>query len=264
VLESIHAKLTKKPVALERLRKKAGLDADVFDKAVEKLVVHGGAVSSEDGEVTRGAAAWKPTYVAQRDHKLAQLQVMARFAESHGCRMVHMIRHFGDREDTGEPCGICDVCAPERCIARAASASRPRSSGRRSRGSSRRWPTAAGQATGRLHREAFADGTLDRRSFEHLLGGLVRAGLVTLTEASFEKDGKVIPYQRVALTPEARGPGAPAAGVALTITPAKKPRRTKSKPGAAKSRPGAAKSKPGATKSKWFFIHKHKKKRSPG
>lgn len=199
------------------------------------------------------------------NHKLAQLQVMARFAESHGCRMVHMIRHFGDREDTGQPCGICDVCAPERCIAR-----RLREPTQVERASITRILSAladgGAQATGRLHREAFADGTLDRRSFEHLLGGLVRAGLVMLTETSFEKDGKVIPYQRVALTPEARGPGAPAAGVALTITPASKPRRSKSKPGAPKGKPGAPKSKPGAKKSKWFFIHKHKqkKKRSPG
>jgi DNA topoisomerase-3 len=49
----------------------------------------------------------------------------------------------------------------------------------------------------------FGDG-LDRRSFEHLLGGLVRAGLVRVSEESFEKDGKRIEYQRASLTREAR------------------------------------------------------------
>jgi hypothetical protein len=65
----------------------------------------------------RGHARRRPRlagpYVVQREHKLLQLQVIARFAVSHGCRMVHLVRHFGDQEDSGEPCGICDVCAPD-------------------------------------------------------------------------------------------------------------------------------------------------------
>jgi superfamily II DNA helicase RecQ len=27
--------------------------------------------------------------------------------------MIALVRHFGDDEDTGHPCGRCDVCAPE-------------------------------------------------------------------------------------------------------------------------------------------------------
>ncbi len=79
---------------------------------------------------------------------------MGRFAESHGCRMVHMIRHFGDQEDSFAPCGLCDVCAPEKCIAR------------RFREPSRAEATAITrilealarddeQATGKLYRETF-------------------------------------------------------------------------------------------------------------
>jgi superfamily II DNA helicase RecQ len=28
------------------------------------------------------------------------------------CRMVTLVEHFGDRHDAGQPCGLCDVCAP--------------------------------------------------------------------------------------------------------------------------------------------------------
>ena len=61
-----------------------------------------------------------------------------------------------------------------------------------------------GQATGRLHRELFGDGGLDRRSFEHLLGALASAGLVEVRDASFQKDGERIDFKRVSLTDEGR------------------------------------------------------------
>jgi DNA topoisomerase-3 len=31
--------------------------------------------------------------------------------------MIALVRHFGDSEDSGEPCGHCDVCAPVARIA---------------------------------------------------------------------------------------------------------------------------------------------------
>ena len=63
------------------------------------------------------------------------------------------------------------------------------------------------QPTGRLFREAFRDESIDRRTFEHLLGGLGRAGLVKVTEASFEKAGERVAYQRASLTEAGRGRG---------------------------------------------------------
>jgi DNA-binding transcriptional ArsR family regulator len=179
---------------------------------------------------------------------------MGRFAESHGCRMVHMIRHFGDQEDNGAPCGLCDVCAPNNCIAR------------RFREPSRAEETAIArilealarddeQATGKLHRETFPDGGLDRRAFEHILGGLVRAGLVILSEESFEKDGKEITYQRATLTYEGRERGRDGTGISLTLEPTKK---VKAKRGASSSASSAS-SKKSDAKSKWFFINRNKR-----
>ena len=183
---------------------------------------------------------------------------MGRFAESHGCRMVHMIRHFGDQEDSGAPCGICDVCAPERCIAR------------RFREPSQAEGTAITrilealarddeQATGKLHRETFPDGGLDRRSFEHLLGGLVRAGLVILSEESFEKDGKEITYQRATLTYEGRERGRDGTWISLTVEPTKKVKAKRGSSSSASSSSSSASSKKSDAKSKWFFINRNKR-----
>ena len=265
VLESIYAKLTKKPVDRDKLRTKLHMDPDRFDKALEKLGIHGGAESTPEGEVVRGAETWKKPYLAQRDHKLTQLQVMGRFAESNGCRMVHMIRHFGDQEDDGAPCGICDICAPNNCIAR------------RFREPSRAEETAIArilealarsdeQATGKLHRETFPDGGLERRAFEHILGGLVRAGLVILSEESFEKDGKEITYQRATLTYEGRERGRDGSGISLAVQPVKKEkvkRRAASSSGSSSSSPASSAAK-GEAKSKWFYINRNKRaKKTP-
>ena len=201
-LERLWGLLGKKGQAKEDVLVRLGVDPVLFEKAIEKLWVHGGAVIDESGGVIRGEAAWRDAYTVQRDYKRAQLAEVSRFAGGHGCRMLHLVRHFGDQEDTGAPCGICDVCAPGDCVAR-----RFREPSRAEDAALARILAALesgdGQPTGRLHREVFGDG-LDRRSFEHLLGGLVRAGLVRVSEESFEKDGKRIEYQRASLTREAR------------------------------------------------------------
>lgn len=257
VLESIYTKLTKKPVDRDKLRGKLHMDPDKFDKALEKLGIHGGTSTTLEGEIIKGTDGWKKPYLVQRDHKLEQLQVMGRFAESHGCRMVHMIRHFGDQEDSFAPCGLCDVCAPNNCIAR------------RFREPSRAEETAIArilealsrsdeQATGKLHRETFPEGELDRRAFEHILGGLVRAGLLILSEESFEKDGKEITYQRASLTYEGRERGRDGAGISLTLEPKKKEKARRGSASSATASSASSSTKSDA-KSTWFFINRNKR-----
>ena len=73
---------------------------------------------------------------------------MARYAEAHGCRMVGLVRHFGDQEDSGEACALCDACAPGKCYVRRfrtpTSASwRAKRSSPNSRPHGRRRPTTA-------------------------------------------------------------------------------------------------------------------------
>ncbi len=44
-----------------------------------------------------------------------------------------------------------------------------------------------GVTTGQLYKEICPENVADRKSFEHLLGGMVRAGLLKLQEDAFEK-----------------------------------------------------------------------------
>ncbi len=200
-LERIFRALKAEPQVDGQVRTRLGMDEELFEKALEKLWIHGGALVDSDGNVAAGAAAWERPYVAQRDHKLEQLELMSRYAESHGCRMLHLVRHFGDQEDSGEACGICDACAPADAGVR-----RRRPLNALERSLVDRVLTALrsrdGQSTGQLYRETCPEELSDRKSFERLLGGMVRAGLLRITEAEFEKEGRTIRFQRAMLTPE--------------------------------------------------------------
>ncbi|HEX4496661.1 MAG TPA: HRDC domain-containing protein, partial [Thermoanaerobaculia bacterium] len=215
-LERIFRALKAEPQIDGQVRKRLGMDEEVFEKALEKLWIHGGALVDPDGNVAVGAAAWQRPYTAQRDHKLEQLELMSRYAESHGCRMLHLVRHFGDQEDSGEACGLCDACAPADAGVR-----RRRPLNALEKSLVDRVLTALrgrdAQSTGQLYRETCPEALSDRKSFERLLGGMVRAGLLRIAEDEFEKDGKTIRFQRAILTPEGyRGEPDALAGVEQT------------------------------------------------
>jgi DNA topoisomerase-3 len=236
VIKKIYNALSDKPRLREALRVKLDMDAQVFEKALEKLWIHGGALMDAEWSVSRGNEDWVDTYVAQRNHKLASLHQMSRFTDGHRCRMLDLVRHFGDQEDSGEPCGLCDICAPDQCLARkfrAPSGAEEEAIGKIVAALSRE----EDQATGKLFRETSPEGKLDRKSFEHLLGGLVRAGHLTLREDSFEKDGSTIHFQRATLTFAGRrlvGTTVHLDGISLAEAIAPKKRKAKSK-SAAKS-----------------------------
>jgi len=62
------------------------------------------------------------------------------------------------------------------------------------------------------------EGAIARRDFERVLGGLARAGLVRLEDASFEKDGKSIAFRKVHLTMDGRAEVKAGEEIAFTIT----------------------------------------------
>jgi len=148
VLEKLFTALKPKGVTAQTLRKKSRVAKADFEKALEKLWVHGGVKGVIEDELGRGHDDWRAPYAAQRALRVEQLALMARFAEGRSCRMLGLVRHFGDQEDSGKACGLCDVCAPEASIkgllpppqavqaAVAASAARPR--GKRGRKGAKR------------------------------------------------------------------------------------------------------------------------------
>jgi DNA topoisomerase III len=204
VLEALYRILPDAPVPIAELSRRARLAPDQVETALDKLWIHGGAVV--DGETARrGRPGWRHTYVRQREHKREQLDEILRFADSHGCRMLRLLHHFGDEEDRTRPCGRCDACAPRETVVRKWRPPTRHESERLLRilESLRQRDR---QASGQLHREV-AEAVPERRDFERLLGGLTRAGFVRLQADTFEKDGRTITFQRAALTREGRAAG---------------------------------------------------------
>ncbi|HXB67512.1 MAG TPA: DNA topoisomerase 3 [Candidatus Acidoferrales bacterium] len=199
MLEYIFARLRPEPQEKEALRPQVRLDDDEFDRALEKLWIHGGAVVDFAENISRGHDRWRDSYIAQSEQKQQQLNLMLRYAESNQCRMAALVRHFGDLADGRKPCGICDFCAPEQCIGQHF---RPATDGERkaARRALAELAEEGSTSTGRLHAEVFPRGDMLRDDFEQVLGALARAGLVRLTEEVFEKDGRSIAYRRVHLT----------------------------------------------------------------
>ena len=191
------------PELLKRTR--VSLDQEALDKALEKLIIHGGASLDYEGFVTRGHDSWRKPYLAQSTHRGSQLERVIRFAESGECRMVQLVRHFGDTEDDSLGCGICDVCAPGASLTQTA---RPLDANElglahalvASLGGSGYGGGA--KSTGKLHSELCAKNGMTRDAFEDLLAALATAGFVRLDDATFEKDGRTIPYRKASLTHE--------------------------------------------------------------
>ncbi len=201
VLDRLFATLRDEPQEKAGLQSKLRIDPDLFDKALEKLWVHGGGVLDYAERITRGQPSWRDSYIAQGDQKRSQIDLMIRYAETNQCRMSTLVRHFGDVADGQKSCGICDFCAPSQC---AAQRFRTATDGERSAllRVIDELQSGGTRATGRLHSELFPGNELSRDTFEEVLGGMARAGLVRLSDASFEKDGKTIPYRKVSLTRE--------------------------------------------------------------
>jgi DNA topoisomerase III len=236
VLDRLFAALRDEPQEKAALQSKLGIDADLFDKALEKLWIHGGGVLDYAERITRGQPSWRDSYIAQGDQKRSQIDLMIRYAETNQCRMSTLVRHFGDAADGQKPCGICDFCAPSQCAAQ-----RFRTATSAERAALLRvvdaLQTSGTRATGRLHSELFPNNEMSRDTFEEVLGGMARAGLVRLSDASFEKDGKTIPYRKVTLTREGESfkPGLPVEFVMKeTGKPSKRKRKKKALSPAAK------------------------------
>ena len=152
--------------------------------------------------LSRGTDDWRDSYIAQGDQKQSQIEAMIRYAQSNQCRMSSLVRHFGDTADSQKPCGICDFCAPESCVAQ------------RFRDATEQEQTVARdvmnalrmnrKSVGKLHTELCGKNGMDRDGFEELMGAMARAGLVRLVDSVFEKDGKQIPFRLASLTGDAK------------------------------------------------------------
>jgi superfamily II DNA helicase RecQ len=202
-LERIHRRLSTEPLHRDDLRAALRMDAEIFEKALEKLYIHGAVTVTYDDQVSLGSGAgnWRKTYRSQADHRRQQLDLVARYAEGHACRMASLVAHFGDTADSRRLCGQCDFCSPERAIAqsfRGLTAQEEQAA----RGILKLLRSGPSPSTGRLYKELYPREEIRRNDFDAVLGALAAAGLVRIEEASFEKDGKPVNYRKAALTRE--------------------------------------------------------------
>ena len=198
VLRRIYDRLTEDKTPAESLRDELNMEQEEFDNALEKLWIHGGALVDPNETIRRGHNKWHITYKIQSDHRLSQIDEISRFAGSFSCRMLYLVQHFGDREDNGRPCGLCDFCAPENGIS---SFSR-KPDIQEERVISEVITTLKSVdslSTGRLYNGACPGSVFSRSDFENLLRSLAKADLITLSEATFEKKGEIIHYKRAEL-----------------------------------------------------------------
>jgi superfamily II DNA helicase RecQ len=198
-LQQVFKALREEPQAVEELRAKAKLGEEEFDKALEKLEIHGGARMDFGGNVTVGGPGWKKTYAVQAQYRAEQFEKVLRFTTQNECRMGALVRHFGDVEDASRPCGLCDVCDPAGAVLRLF---------RRASAEEQRIAQAIVddlrpvnyKAAGTLQRNLELVGRMGRDEFDGLLGAMVQAGLVEIEEAEFEKNGEVLKFRKVRLT----------------------------------------------------------------
>jgi DNA topoisomerase-3 len=203
VLDEVYKVLTEQKQPRSVLEKRLGMSEILFEKALEKLWVHGGAAVDPAENVRRGEAAWRKSYIEQCRHKRVQLEQISRYSDSHACRMLSLLEYFGDVEDLATACGACDICAADRCaVLRYRQPTRQESEVIEHIVAALREQDR--QPVGRLYNAGLWDPDLDRRKFEKLLGALARSGLVRLSVESFDKGGESIEYRRATLTPEGR------------------------------------------------------------
>jgi RecQ family ATP-dependent DNA helicase len=198
-LQQVFRALGENPQPVEELRAASKLGEEEFDKALEKLEIHGGARVDFGGSVTAGGTGWKKTYTIQAQYRAEQFEKVLRFTTSSECRMAALVRHFGDVEDARRTCGICDVCDPAGAVLRLFR--RPTAVERAMvQAIAGELRTVDYKATGTLQRNLDPAGRMSRNEFDNLLDAMVRATLIEIEEAEFEKNGKVIRFRKVRLT----------------------------------------------------------------
>ena len=195
-LNQVFHVLSEQPQPAEELRAASKLADEEFDKALEKLEIHGGARVDFGGGVTLGAAAWKKTYGVQAQFRAEQFAKVVQFTVSSDCRMAALVRHFGDVDDASTRCGICDVCDPAGAELRQF---RRASSGERAMVQRiiEELRPVDNRATGTLQRSV---DVASREEFDALLDAMTRLALIEIEEAEFEKEGEVIRFRKVRLT----------------------------------------------------------------
>ena len=100
VLEHIFRALPSEPQPKDAVQARVRMTGDDFDIALEKLWIHGGAIVDYADNISRGIPDFAEFYLAQRQHKVEQFEKVLPYCESACCRMLALVRYFGDTADS--------------------------------------------------------------------------------------------------------------------------------------------------------------------
>jgi len=198
-MQLVYKALGSEPRALDEVRATLNLDEETFSKAIEKLFIHGGAAVDYDNYAVRGDNRWTAPYTRQSDYRRNQLELVQRFVDGHQCRMAALVLHFGDLKDGQTRCGLCDFCNPTDSSAQQYRESSP-SEEITLRGILDSLRNTQGKSLGRLLKDL--PGELKRKELDVYLSTLAKAGLITVEDAEWIKDGETILYRKVCLSAE--------------------------------------------------------------
>lgn len=238
LLKKLYDNLGTNPIDKAALRSSVRMNGESFERALEKLWIHGGARITPDESISRGHDKWRAPYNKQLEHRRAQVDEIAHYAEGKGCRMLRLVKHFGDQADDGTACGLCDICAPGECVAQESDEATPAQQAAMER-ILKTLATEGTPSSGRLHRDLFGD-DFDRTHFEGLMGALHRAGFVHIEEQSFESEGRTIAFHRPVITTSGRRASAGEIAEVRIAAPGRVRKKTRSK--AARTQTGTRKS----------------------
>lgn len=180
------------------------LKEEEFDKAMEKLWLHGGISMDAEQNISLLTGNWLKAYNQQREFKQQQLQQMFQFADSHDCRMLLLLQHFGDHDDRLGACGLCDHCQPDEAVA----VKREAISLRQQKIALQilhELETIDSLSNGKLFSRIEHSHRCDRDEFENILESLQQAGHLRVYEDSFtNNEGRLIQYRRAELLSSSR------------------------------------------------------------
>ncbi len=200
-LQSIFDKVTSHKAPKANIQKAlAGIDSEIFDKALEQLWVHRGVAIDPDESMSLGSNDWKKSYQLQRDLKQNQLKQMLALTSSGKCRIMYMVSHFGDQSDSGKPCGNCDICNPNQSNALVKKRSLTQDEIKAVTVIASALSSHSGTPSGKLF-QALEETKLgiSRPTFENIMTLLEKIKWIESKETSFEKDGRNITYRSIFL-----------------------------------------------------------------
>ena len=205
-VQRVYRALTEEPQPIDEIRqmllqdpKNGDLDEETFGKAIEKLFIHGGAQVDYNNFASRGDNRWSAPYTKQSDYRRNQLELVQKFVDGHQCRMAALVLHFGDLKDGQTRCGLCDFCSPSESSAQQyREASRAEEATLRAILESLRGNS--GKSLGKLLKEV--PGNLSRKELDTYLSALAKAGLISVEDAEWIKDGETILFRKASLTAE--------------------------------------------------------------